>query len=48
LNSERLTKLTENYLVSNKKLVKALGVELPIKAHEGLKLTLKSLSLNQN
>lgn len=48
LNSEKLKKLTENYLVSNKKLLNALGVELPIKAREGLKTTLNCLSLNQN
>jgi nucleoside-diphosphate-sugar epimerase len=46
LNSEKLKKLTENYLVSNKKLVDALGVELPIAAREGLKFTLRSLSTN--
>lgn len=44
LNSEKLKKLTENYLVSNRKLVDALGVELPIHAREGLKATLSSLS----
>lgn len=48
LNSEKLKKLTENYLVSNKKLVNALGVELPIQAREGLRITLNCLSLNQN
>lgn len=48
LNSEKLKKLTENYLVSNKKLVNALGVELPIEAREGLKSTLNCLSLNKD
>ena len=43
LNSENLKKLTENYLVSNRKLVGALGVELPIQAREGLKFTFSSL-----
>jgi nucleoside-diphosphate-sugar epimerase len=47
LNSEKLKKLTENYLVSNRKLVDALGVELPIHAREGLKFTLSSLKTNQ-
>jgi len=47
LNSDKLKKLTENYLVSNKKLVDALGVELPIHARDGLKFTLNSLSKNQ-
>lgn len=44
LNSEVFKKLTENYQVSNHKLVKALGVELPVQAHEGLKFTLNSLN----
>lgn len=43
LNSERLRKLTENYVSSNEKIKKALGVEkMPVDAHEGLKVTLKS------
>ena len=42
LNSERLSKLTENYLVSNQKLKNALGKELPIQAREGLLATLAS------
>ena len=43
LNSERLRKLTENYISSNAKIKKALGVErMPIDAREGLKVTLKS------
>ena len=48
LNSEKLKKLTENYLVSNKKLVDALGVDLPISAREGLKLTISSFSTNHH
>jgi len=42
LNSHRLDKLTENYQVSNKKLVDALGEKLPISAKDGLKKTIKS------
>jgi len=42
-NSERLVKLTENYLVSNQKLVKAIGQDLPIQAHDGLKTTFATL-----
>lgn len=43
LNSERLTKLTENYVVSNTKIKKALGVDkMPIRAGEGLTQTIKS------
>lgn len=43
LNPERLRKLTENYVSSNAKIKKALGVEkMPVDAREGLKVTLKS------
>lgn len=43
LNEERLEKLTENYLVSNKKLKYALGIEMmPVSAREGMKKTIKS------
>ena len=43
LNSERLKKLTESYVVSNQKIKTALGIEkLPITATEGLQKTIKS------
>ncbi|KQT17900.1 dehydratase [Chryseobacterium sp. Leaf404] len=43
LNSERLKKLTESYVVSNKKIKYALGIEsLPVKVKEGLQITLKT------
>lgn len=43
LNPERLQKLTENYISSNEKIKKALGVErMPVDAREGLKVTLES------
>ena len=43
LNPERLRKLTENYVSSNDKIKKALGVEkMPVDAREGLQATLKS------
>lgn len=43
LNSERLTKLTESYIVSNQKIKKALGIEkMPVSAAEGMRKTLKS------
>lgn len=42
LNSERLQKLTENYVVSNRKIVLAIGKSLPIKEKEGLLRTFKS------
>ncbi|MBR0037427.1 MAG: NAD-dependent epimerase/dehydratase family protein [Bacteroidales bacterium] len=43
LNSERLRKLTENYISSNAKIKAALGIEkFPVNAREGLQATLKS------
>jgi nucleoside-diphosphate-sugar epimerase len=43
LNSERLKKLTESYVVSNQKLKNALGIEkLPVTSIEGLQKTLES------
>ena len=43
LNSERLKKLTENYVVSNQKIKTALNIDsLPIDAYEGLTKTIKS------
>ena len=45
LDSERLRKLTEDYVSSNAKIKKALGVErMPVGAREGLKLTLESFA----
>lgn len=43
LDPERLRKLTENYVSSNEKIKKALGVDkMPVDAREGLKTTLDS------
>jgi nucleoside-diphosphate-sugar epimerase len=42
LNRERLQKLTENYVVSNEKIVTAMGKSLPIKSKEGLLQTFES------
>ncbi|WP_293926408.1 NAD-dependent epimerase/dehydratase family protein [Sphingobacterium sp. UBA6320] len=43
LNSERLKKLTESYVVSNHKIKTALGIEkLPLTAKEGLQKTILS------
>jgi len=43
LNPERLRKLTENYISSNEKIKKALGVEkMPVDARTGLQATLES------
>lgn len=44
LNSERLQKLTESYIVSNKKIKNALGKELPISSKGGLLKTFKSFN----
>lgn len=44
LTSERLNKLTENYVISNEKLKKTLNVTLPISSKEGLKITVKSFN----
>ena len=44
LNPERLQKLTENYVSSNAKIKKALGVDkMPVDARTGLQRTLESL-----
>ena len=43
LNTERLQKLTENYVVSNAKLKLALGIEkMPVRAEDGLRKTVGS------
>ncbi|NRS89372.1 nucleoside-diphosphate-sugar epimerase [Flavobacterium sp. 7E] len=42
LNTERLQKLTENYVVSNTKIINAIGKQLPIKARDGLQQTFES------
>lgn len=44
LNSERLQKLTETYVVSNEKIKKAIGKPLPISSKEGLLKTFKSFN----
>ena len=43
LNKERLRKLTENYVVSNVKIKKALGIDqMPVRAKDGLRKTILS------
>lgn len=42
INSHTLHKLTENYVVSNEKIVRALGHDLPIDSETGLKKTISS------
>ena len=43
LNTERLRKLTENYVVSNKKIKSALGIDrMPVRAADGIMKTIRS------
>ena len=42
LNTERLKKLTDNYIVSNKKILNAINKDLPISSEEGLRKTILS------
>ncbi|HOM64174.1 MAG TPA: nucleoside-diphosphate-sugar epimerase, partial [Dysgonamonadaceae bacterium] len=47
LNKERLRKLTENYVVSNEKIKRALGIEkMPASTRDGIRKTLESFSKN--
>ena len=43
LNTERLKKLTESYVASNRKIKNALGIDkMPVRAEEGLRRTFDS------
>ncbi len=42
LTTERLNKLTENYIVDNTKIKQALGKELPVRARDGILRTIRS------
>lgn len=45
LNSERLTKLTENYVVSNKRIKDALGIDhMPVSSSDGILKTVRSFA----
>lgn len=44
LNTERLDKLTQNYIVSNRKLVTAIGKDLPLNSTDGMCKTLSSFN----
>lgn len=46
INSDRLQKLTESYIVSNTKIKEALGKQLPVTSKEGLIQTFKFFSDN--
>lgn len=49
LNSERLKKLTESYIVSNQKIKDVLDLSnLPTSAKEGLKITIQSFDYKRN
>ena len=42
LTTERLDKLTENYIVDNTKIKQALGKDFPVNAHDGILTTIQS------
>ena len=45
LNTERLRKLTENYVVSNEKIKSALGIDrMPVRAADGIMKTIRSFT----
>ena len=46
LNSERLQKLTESYVVSNEKIKKSIGKQLPVNSNDGILNTFKAFQLN--
>jgi len=46
-NTERLKKLTENYVVCNKKILKAIGKPFPVSTEDGLRITIQSFIENK-
>jgi nucleoside-diphosphate-sugar epimerase len=42
LTTERLNKLTENYIVDNSKIKQALGKKFPVNSNDGIITTIKS------
>lgn len=44
VNSERVKKLTENYVVSNKKIKEQINKKFPISSKEGIRITIKSFT----
>jgi nucleoside-diphosphate-sugar epimerase len=46
LNTERLNKLTETYIVSNKKIITAINKQLPLSAEDGLIKTFNSFNIH--
>lgn len=47
INSEKLQKLTENYVVSNHKLIEAMGIALPVDSKKGLLTTFDSFQFKK-
>jgi nucleoside-diphosphate-sugar epimerase len=47
LNTERLEKLTENYIVSNEKIIQSIGKSLPVSTKQGLTKTFLSFTNNK-
>lgn len=46
LTTEKLDKLTESYVVSNRKIIKAIGKDLPLTSRQGLKTTADFFAVN--
>ncbi|MET4081172.1 nucleoside-diphosphate-sugar epimerase [Pedobacter sp. UYP30] len=46
INTERLNKLTENYVVSNEKIKSLLGIAFPLTSRQGLEITARSFAKN--
>lgn len=44
LNTERVMKMTENYVVSNQKIKSAMGKNLPVSSEDGLRKTIESFN----
>lgn len=44
LNTERVMKMTENYVVSNQKIKAAIGKNLPVSSEDGLRKTIESFN----
>ncbi|MCF2876599.1 MULTISPECIES: NAD-dependent epimerase/dehydratase family protein [unclassified Tenacibaculum] len=45
INTEKIHKLTSNYVVSNKKIKQALGKKMPLAVEKGIQLTIKSFNI---
>ncbi|WP_299107767.1 NAD-dependent epimerase/dehydratase family protein [uncultured Tenacibaculum sp.] len=45
ISTEKIHKLTSNYVVSNKKIKQAIGKKMPLAVEEGIQLTIKSFNI---